>query len=83
MTPREHFEKTGKLNSRLRKGLSFRLRSMMGNVGFSSDARGWSSLGENGVLMNHWLHVGSAESVEGLKIYEFVFWRLYVIFGFI
>ena len=79
MSARERFQTQGKLLPCPNPARRFRLGRLIVQCQLAKD--GWCVLDDRGVLHNYGLHLGSIETVDGLKGWKLVVWKFSLLFG--
>ena len=60
---------------------SFKIGNLIGQWQIANDM--WVTITDRGQELTHWFRFGKCRDQEGHTIYEFVFWKLSIIWGFI
>lgn len=79
MSARAQFQAQGKLVPCPNPVRRFRLGRLIGHFQWAKDK--WCVLDEVGVLHTYWLHLGSIETVDGLKGWNLVVWKFALLLG--
>ena len=58
----------------------FQIGRLMGQWTWAKDS--WSEVNSNGNLQTNFIRIGYLETLEGLKGYNMILWKLNIIFGF-
>lgn len=74
---RQYFEVTQCTNPRH----DFRIGRLIGQWQIAND--NWVTITDKGQELTHWFRFGKCRNQEGATIYEFVFWKLSIIWGFV
>ena len=81
MTPREHFEREGKLFHCPNKSRYLSIGRLFSQ--WTIAKKGWSTLCDRGYLQTHLLRIGKTEDTQGRVFYTIIVWKLSVLFAFI
>lgn len=79
MSIREQFEARGELGPSSNPPHRFRVGRLLVQWQVAKDC--WAVLDDKGVLHNYWLHLGSLETIDGLKGWKLVLWRFALLLG--
>ena len=79
MSAREQFQAQGKLVPCPNPVRSFRLGRLIWRFQWAKNK--WCVLDEVGLLHSYWLHLGSIETVDGVKGWKLVVWKFSLLFG--
>lgn len=81
MTPREHFEREGKLFRCPNKSHYLSIGRLFSQ--WTIAKKGWSALSDQGHLQTHFLRIGKSEDTQGRVFYTVIVWKLSVLIAFI